>query len=115
MQALRRGRLLFDHSDLHEQQVRSVLPVTKIPDNVFHPVSPIGLFLGISLEHRRDPPGVQISVYPTLHPPSVPRRARFCYSSSVNGSPGIYVEILIRDELGNFWRLTRDPALPQRW
>lgn len=38
-----------------------------------------------------------------------------CYSLPVNGSHGIYVEILIDDELEHVWRLTQDPALHQRW
>jgi uncharacterized membrane protein YphA (DoxX/SURF4 family) len=33
----------------------------------------------------------------------------------VRGAPGIYVEILIQDELEHIWRLTQDPALHQRW
>jgi hypothetical protein len=39
----------------------------------------------------------------------------FCYSLPVQSSPGIYVEILIQDELEHVWRLTQDPALHQRW
>jgi hypothetical protein len=38
-----------------------------------------------------------------------------CYSLPVNGSPGIYVEVLIDAELEDVWRLTQDPALHQRW
>jgi DoxX-like family len=38
-----------------------------------------------------------------------------CYSLRVGGSPGIYVEIVIKDELEHVWRLTQDPALHQRW
>lgn len=41
--------------------------------------------------------------------------SRLCYSLPVNGSPGIYVEILIDDELEHVWLLTQDPALHQRW
>ena len=33
----------------------------------------------------------------------------------MRGAPGIYVEILIQDELEHIWRLTQDPALHQRW
>jgi uncharacterized membrane protein YphA (DoxX/SURF4 family) len=33
----------------------------------------------------------------------------------VRGAPGIYVEILIQDELEPIWRLTQDPALHERW
>jgi hypothetical protein len=33
----------------------------------------------------------------------------------VNHSPGIYVEILIEDELDRVWHLTQEPALHQRW
>jgi len=39
----------------------------------------------------------------------------FCYALPVRGSRGIYVEILIADELEHIWRLTQDPALHQRW
>ena len=39
----------------------------------------------------------------------------FCYSLAVRGSPGIYVEIVIADQLEHVWRLTQDPALHQRW
>jgi hypothetical protein len=38
-----------------------------------------------------------------------------CYALPVNRSPGIYVEILIQDELEQVWRLTQYPALHQRW
>lgn len=33
----------------------------------------------------------------------------------MRGAPGIYVEILIQDELEHVWRLTQDPTLHQRW
>ena len=33
----------------------------------------------------------------------------------MRGSRGIYVEILIADELEHIWRLTQDPARHQRW
>jgi hypothetical protein len=33
----------------------------------------------------------------------------------VRGTPGIYVEILIQEELEKIWRLTQDPALHERW
>jgi hypothetical protein len=39
----------------------------------------------------------------------------FCYSLPVRGSRGIYVEILIADELEHVWQLTQDPAQHQRW
>ena len=38
-----------------------------------------------------------------------------CYALPVPGSPGIYVEIQIRDELETVWRLSQDPAVHQRW
>ena len=34
---------------------------------------------------------------------------------SVKRSPGIYVEIMIQDNLENIWRLTQEPDLHQRW
>ena len=33
----------------------------------------------------------------------------------MRGAPGIYVEILIQDELEHIWRLTQDPLLHERW
>jgi hypothetical protein len=33
----------------------------------------------------------------------------------VKGSPGIYVEIIIQDDVEHIWRLTQEPALHQRW
>jgi hypothetical protein len=38
-----------------------------------------------------------------------------CYSHLVSRAPGIYVEILIHDELDHIWQLTQEPALHQRW
>jgi uncharacterized membrane protein YphA (DoxX/SURF4 family) len=33
----------------------------------------------------------------------------------VRGSPGIYVEIIIQDDVEHIWRLTQEPELHQRW
>jgi hypothetical protein len=49
------------------------------------------------------------------NPATVRASSGFCYSLRVQGSPGIYVEILIQDELEHIWRLTQDPGLHQRW
>ncbi len=42
-------------------------------------------------------------------------RCALCYARPVQALPGIYVEILINQELDRVWQLTQEPDLHQRW